>query len=61
VVPTFTAAAAVVAATDHVASLPTSLVDVLGGRLGHDPALRAFRALLVRAAGSRSGPRIRRR
>jgi DNA-binding transcriptional LysR family regulator len=34
VVPTFTAAAAVVAVTDHVASLPASLVDVLGPRLG---------------------------
>ena len=85
VVPTFTAAAAVVAATDHVASLPASLVDVLGERLGlrqvatplppvktainllwherthQDPLLRAFRALLVRAAGSGSGSRIKRR
>jgi DNA-binding transcriptional LysR family regulator len=34
VVPTFTAAAAVVAATDYVASLPASLVDMLGARLG---------------------------
>jgi DNA-binding transcriptional LysR family regulator len=34
VVPTFTAAAALVAATDYVASLPASLVDVLGARLG---------------------------
>jgi len=34
VVPTFTAAAAVVAATDHVASLPASVVEVLGPRLG---------------------------
>lgn len=33
VVPTFTAAAAVVARTDLVASLPASLVDVLGPRL----------------------------
>ncbi len=33
VVPTFTAAAAVVAGTDLVASLPGSLVDVLGPRL----------------------------
>lgn len=33
-VPTFTAAAAVVAATDLVASVPASLVDVLGPRLG---------------------------
>lgn len=33
-VPTFTAAAAVVAGTDLVASLPASLVDVLGPRLG---------------------------
>jgi DNA-binding transcriptional LysR family regulator len=32
-VPTFTAAAAVVAGTDLVASLPASLVDVLGPRL----------------------------
>jgi DNA-binding transcriptional LysR family regulator len=75
VVPTFTAAAAVVAATDLVASLPASLVEVLGPRLGlrlvatplppigttinllwherthRDPALRAFRELLTRAAG----------
>jgi DNA-binding transcriptional LysR family regulator len=34
VVPTFTAAAAIVAATDYVASLPASLVDVVGPRLG---------------------------
>jgi DNA-binding transcriptional LysR family regulator len=34
IVPTFTAAAAVVAGTDLVASLPASLVDVLGARLG---------------------------
>ena len=33
VVPTFTAAAAVVAGTDLVASLPDSLVNVLGPRL----------------------------
>jgi DNA-binding transcriptional LysR family regulator len=33
VLPTYTAAAAVVAATDLVASLPSSLVDVLGPRL----------------------------
>ncbi len=75
VVPTFTAAAAVVAATDLVASLPSSLVGVLGPRhalrplatplaplastinlLWHertdrDPALAAFRELLVGAAG----------
>src|SRR3954469_24613597 len=75
VVPTFIAAAAVVAATDYVASLPASLVDVVGPRLGlrrlatplspggttvnllwherpdQDPALRAFRDLLARAAG----------
>lgn len=38
VVPTFTAAAAIIAATDLVASLPASLVDVLGPRL----ALRAL-------------------
>jgi DNA-binding transcriptional LysR family regulator len=73
IVPTFTAAAAIVAATDLVASLPASLVRVLGPRLGlrtvatplrpiattiqllwherteHDPALKAFRDLLVRA------------
>ena len=77
VVPTFTAAAAVVAGTDLVASLPGSLVDVLGPRLAlrrvatplapirssinllwherteRDPALRAFRGLLARAAGPR--------
>ena len=75
VVPTFTAAAAVVANTDLVASLPASLVSVLGPRLSlrrvatplaplattvnllwherthQDPALRAFREVLVRAAG----------
>lgn len=34
VVPTFTAAAAVVSATDLVACLPVTLVDVLGRRLG---------------------------
>jgi DNA-binding transcriptional LysR family regulator len=39
-VPTFTAAAAVAAATDLVATLPKSLVDVLGPRLG----LRVVRA-----------------
>jgi len=77
VVPTFTAAAAVVAATDCVASLPASLVSVLAPRLSlrrvatpipaigttvnllwhertdRDPALRAFRDLLIRAAGDR--------
>ena len=77
VVPTFTAAAAIVAGTDLVASLPGSLVDVLGPRLAlrrvaaplapirssinllwhertdRDPALRAFRELLARAAGAR--------
>jgi len=77
VVPTFTAAAAVVAATDCVASLPASLVSVLAPRLSlrrvatpiprigttvnllwhertdRDPALRAFRDLLTRAAGDR--------
>lgn len=34
VVPTFAAAAAVVAASDLVATLPVSLIDVLGPRLG---------------------------
>jgi len=34
VVPTFAAAAAVVAATDYVASLPASFADLLGPRLG---------------------------
>jgi DNA-binding transcriptional LysR family regulator len=33
-VPTFTAAAAIVSKTDFVASLPVSLVEVLGPRLG---------------------------
>ena len=74
VVPTFTAAAAVVASTDLVAALPASLVNVLGPRLAlgrvatplppirttvnlrwhertdKDPALRAFRGLIVAAA-----------
>jgi DNA-binding transcriptional LysR family regulator len=76
VVPTFTAAAAVVAATDLVASLPASIVKVLGPRLAlrrvatplapirttinllwherthQDPALRAFRDLLLQTAPS---------
>jgi DNA-binding transcriptional LysR family regulator len=71
IAPTFTAAAAVVAGTDLVASLPASLVDVLGRRLSlrriatplaptrttisllwhdrtdRDPALRAFREILL--------------
>ena len=34
VVPTFAAAAAVVAATDYVASMPASFADLLGPRLG---------------------------
>jgi DNA-binding transcriptional LysR family regulator len=34
VVPTYTAAAAVIAGTDLVASMPSSLLDVLGPRLG---------------------------
>lgn len=73
VVPTFLAAAAVVAATDLVATCPASLVELLGERLGvravvspaprmklgvklawhdrtdDDPAMRAFRELVVRA------------
>ena len=73
VVPSFTAAAAIVGATDLVATLPASLVEVLGKPLGiravaspvrgpvvqillawherteHDPALRAFRELVMRA------------
>lgn len=73
VVPSFTTAAAVVAATDFVATLPASVVEVLGQRLGiravaspvrrltveiklawherteHDPAMRAFRAVVTRA------------
>jgi DNA-binding transcriptional LysR family regulator len=77
VVPTFTAAAAIVAGTDLVASLPDSLVEVLGPRLAlrrlatplapigtainllwherthQDPAQRAFRDVLVRAAATR--------
>jgi DNA-binding transcriptional LysR family regulator len=76
VVPSFTAAAAIVAATDFVATLPTSLVDVVGRRFGiravaspvrrltvgiklawhertdHDPAMRAFRDIVARAAPS---------
>ena len=75
-VPTFTAAAAIVASTDLVASLPASILNVLGPRLAlrrvatplapvettinllwherthQDPALRAFRDLLVRSAGA---------
>jgi DNA-binding transcriptional LysR family regulator len=72
-VPTFTAAAAVVANTDMVASLPTTLVETVAKPLAlrvvatplrsvsatiylvwherteADPALRAFRALVLRA------------
>jgi DNA-binding transcriptional LysR family regulator len=33
-VPTFSAAAAVVAATDYVATLPTSMLEVFGARIG---------------------------
>jgi len=74
VVPSFVAAAAIVAATDLVATLPATLVDVLGKdlairtvaapvrrltveiklcwheRTDRDPALRAFRDVVVRAA-----------
>lgn len=74
VVPSFTTAAAIVAATDFVATLPASLVEVVGRRLGlravaspvhrltvqiklawherteHDPAMRAFRDAITRAA-----------
>jgi len=76
VVPSFIAAAAVVAHTDFVATLPTSLVDDLGERLGlrvitapvpritaeiklvwhertaTDLAMRSFREVVARAAGS---------
>jgi DNA-binding transcriptional LysR family regulator len=74
VVPTYTAALAIVAGTDLVASVPSSLLEVFPTPLAlrrlatplapmatpinllwhertqHDPALRAFRELLVRAA-----------
>jgi DNA-binding transcriptional LysR family regulator len=73
VVPSFAAAAAVVAETDFVATLPATLVKAMGGRLGlrlagpaptvesviqlawhqrthDDPAMRAFRELIVRAS-----------
>lgn len=73
VVPSFIAAAAVVAQTDFVGTLPASLVEVLGERLGlrvvtapapritidiklvwhdrtdDDPAMRAFRDIVIRA------------
>ncbi|HEX9295140.1 MAG TPA: LysR family transcriptional regulator [Polyangiaceae bacterium] len=73
VVPSFTAAAAIVAATDFVATVPASLVKVLGERFGirafvapvgrltvkiklawhertdHDPAMRKFREVILRA------------
>jgi DNA-binding transcriptional LysR family regulator len=76
VVPSFIAAAAVVAQTDLVATLPGNLIEVLGERLGlrvisapapkitteimlawherthDDPPMRAFRDLVVRAAGA---------
>jgi DNA-binding transcriptional LysR family regulator len=82
IVPTFAAAAAMVAATDLVATLPTTLVDLLAPPLGlravaspipiaatpinlvwherthRDPAMRAFRDLVVRASGA--PPRARR-
>ena len=75
VVPSFIAAAAVVAQTDFVGTLPASLVEVLGERLGlrvvtapapritidiklvwhdrtdDDPAMRAFRDIVIRAMG----------
>jgi DNA-binding transcriptional LysR family regulator len=44
VVPSFVAAAAVVAETDYVATLPTSMVEVLGDRLG----IRVMRAAAPR-------------
>jgi DNA-binding transcriptional LysR family regulator len=74
VVPSFTSAAAIVASTDFVATLPASLVEILGKRLGiravgapvrgptvrlklcwhertdRDPAMRALRELILRAA-----------
>jgi DNA-binding transcriptional LysR family regulator len=74
VVPSFVAAAAVVAQTDFVATVPARLVEVLGERLGlqvlggpaprvtgeiklgwhqrthDDPAMRAFRDLVVRSS-----------
>jgi DNA-binding transcriptional LysR family regulator len=77
VVPTFAAAAAIVAGSDLVASLPDSLLGVLAPRLAlrrvatplapvgtninllwherthQDPALRAFRELLVQSVGQR--------
>jgi DNA-binding transcriptional LysR family regulator len=75
VVPSFIAAAAVVAQTDFVATLPESLIETLGGRFGlralmgaapkmtteiklvwhertlDDPAMRAFREVVIRAVG----------
>jgi DNA-binding transcriptional LysR family regulator len=80
VVPTFAAAAAIAASTNLVASLPDSLVNVLGPRLAlrriatplapigtpislrwherthRDPVLRAFRELIVHAAGRPRAP-----
>jgi DNA-binding transcriptional LysR family regulator len=85
VVPSFTTAAAIVADTDLVATMPASLVAVLGERLGiravatpvppvavelklawherteHDPALRAFRELILRATPRRAGSQRRKR
>jgi DNA-binding transcriptional LysR family regulator len=73
VVPTFTAALSVVAATDLVATIPASVVEALGPGMGvhavatpvpptsvkmylawhdrthRDPAMRAFRALIIRS------------
>jgi DNA-binding transcriptional LysR family regulator len=47
VVPSFTAAAAVVAGTDLVATLPASLVEVLGDRLGIRAVATPVHALTI--------------
>lgn len=80
VVPSFTTAAAIVAVTDYVATLPASVTAVFGRPLGiravaapvpklsvaiklawherteHDPAMRAFREVILRAAASPALP-----
>ena len=47
VVPSFTAAAAIVAATDFVATLPASMVEFLGDRLGIRAVVAPVRALTI--------------
>jgi len=83
IVPNFIAAAAIVAETDFVATLPEGLVDLLGAQLGlrriagpapaiatriklawhertnDDPAMRAFREVVVSAVSRSRRKRVR--